>query len=58
MKAFFKNIDYSDVLILLGCILVGYGLFLLKNPGIFAVTIGVIVLNFGVLRSILGKNKK
>jgi uncharacterized membrane protein len=55
MKAFFKNIDFGDCLIILGLILIGYGLFLLKNPGILAVTIGVIAFNFGILRSILGK---
>ena len=60
MKGFsvFKQIDLSDILILLGCIHAGYGLFLLKNLGVSLVFFGVLLLNIGVLRSILGKMPK
>jgi len=58
MGAYLKRIDLSDILILLGCILLGCGLFLLKNLGVSLVTSGVLLLNIGVLRSILGKVPK
>jgi len=58
MDNFIKKIDFSDIMILIGCILLGYGLFLLKNLGVSLVTSGVLLLNIGVLRSILGKVPK
>ena len=56
MKAlfFFKKIDLADILIFSGLISIGIGLFLCFNFGILLVTIGVIALNIGILRSILG----
>ena len=51
---FLEKVDISDILMLLGCILMGYGFFLAKSLGVFLVAIGACALNFGVLRSVLG----
>jgi len=58
MDNFIKKIDFSDIMIFLGCILMGCGLFLFKNLGVSLVTSGVLLLNIGILRSILGKMPK
>jgi len=58
MDSFIKKIDFSDIMIFLGCTLVGCGLFLFKNLGVSLVTSGVLLLNIGILRSILGKMPK
>lgn len=52
MKEFFKQIDLFDVLLLLGCILIGYGLFLLKGLGFSMTVVGSIFLIIGLLGSI------
>ena len=53
-----KRIDLADILIILGCALMGCGLFLLKNVGILLAIIGVVALNIGILRSTIGKKGK
>jgi len=58
MDNFIKKIDFSDIMILIGCILMGCGLFLLKNLGVSLVVVGLLLLNTGILRSILGKVPK
>jgi hypothetical protein len=52
MRTFLSNIDLSDILICIGCILLGYGLFLLKGLGFSLAVIGAIFLILGILGSI------
>ena len=58
MKAFLflNRIDASDIFIISGCVLTGYGLFLVYNPGFFLAIIGIFLINIGILRAILGKS--
>jgi len=56
MRAFFlKYVDLSDILIFLGCILLGYGLFLLKGLGFSLTVLGFISLILGIGGSIPAK---
>lgn len=50
------KIDISDVLIILGLTSIGVSLFLWFNLGILLITIGILSLNFGILRAISGKS--
>jgi len=54
----FNQIDILDILILFGCIFIGYGLFLLKGLGFSLTSIGAIFLCLGVLGSIPAKIPK
>jgi hypothetical protein len=49
------KIDGSDLLILLGLGLMGYGLYLFQSLPVSIISVGIIILNFGILRSIVGK---
>ncbi len=50
---FFKKVDFSDVLLLLGCICLGYSLFFYYSHAILLVMIGVLAINMGILRDII-----
>jgi len=52
MKIFFQQIDLFDILLFLGCILIGYGLFLLNGLGFSLTVVGAIFLFIGLLGSI------
>jgi hypothetical protein len=56
MKAF--PFDFSDIMFLIGLILVGYGLFLFYNLGFLLVIIGITAINLGLLGASMGKTPK
>jgi len=49
----FKNIDMFDILMFLGCSLIGYGLFLLYGLGVALSILGAIFLFLGLIGSII-----
>jgi len=53
MKILFEQIDLSFVMLFLGCILVGYGLFLLHGLGFALACVGAILLFLGLLSSLI-----
>lgn len=56
MKAF--PFDTSDIMFLIGLILVGYGLFLFYNTGLFLIILGITAINLGLLGASMGKTPK